>query len=55
MDTLGQHMNHMLDNLEKLYDKISSFSRELELEVANEATWHNIASSVNWTDVRLEK
>jgi len=27
----------------------------LELEVANEATWHNIASSVNWADIRLEK
>ncbi|MDW7773604.1 MAG: response regulator [Desulfobulbaceae bacterium] len=34
MDLLGQHTNHMLDNLEKLYNKISSFSRELELEVA---------------------
>ena len=34
MDKLAQHTNHMLDNLEKLYDKISSFSRELELEVA---------------------
>jgi predicted esterase len=27
----------------------------LELRVANEATWHNAASSVNWADVRLEK
>jgi len=27
----------------------------LELEVANEATWHNAASSVDWADVRLEK
>ncbi|MCL7487999.1 MAG: response regulator [Desulfobulbaceae bacterium] len=34
MDKLAHHTNHMLDNLEKLYDKISSFSRELELEVA---------------------
>ncbi len=34
MDKLDQYTNHMLDNLEKLYDKISSFSRELELEVA---------------------
>ena len=34
MDKLAQHTNHMLDNLEKLYDKISSFSKELELEVA---------------------
>lgn len=34
MEKLAQHTNHMLDNLEKLYDKISSFSRELELEVA---------------------
>lgn len=34
MDKLAQHTNHMLDSLEKLYDKISSFSKELELEVA---------------------
>lgn len=34
MDKLVQHTNHMLDSLEKLYDKISSFSKELELEVA---------------------
>ncbi|MBW2467130.1 MAG: response regulator, partial [Deltaproteobacteria bacterium] len=34
MGKLAQHTNHMLDNLEKLYDKISSFSKELELEVA---------------------
>lgn len=27
----------------------------LELRVANEVTWFNIASSVNWADVRLEK
>ena len=29
--------------------------KALELEVANETTWHNAASSVNWADVRLEK
>jgi len=27
----------------------------LELEVANETTWHNAASSVNWAGIRLEK
>jgi len=34
MDKIAQHTNHMLTNLEKLYDRISSFSKELELEVA---------------------
>lgn len=34
MDKLAQHTNHMLENLKNLYDKISSFSKELELEVA---------------------
>lgn len=34
MDNLAHHVNRMLESLEKLYDKISSFSRELELEVA---------------------
>ncbi len=34
MDKIVSHTNHMLDNLEKLYNKISSFSRELEQEVA---------------------
>ena len=34
MDKIVIHTNNMLDNLEKLYDKISSFSRELEQEVA---------------------
>jgi len=29
--------------------------RMLELEVANETTWHNAASSVNWAGIRLEK
>lgn len=29
--------------------------KQLELHVANEATWFNAASSVNWADVRLEK
>ena len=27
----------------------------LELKVANESTWNNAASSVNWADLRLEK
>ena len=26
---------------------------ELQLEVGNEVTWHNAASSVNWADLRL--
>ncbi len=34
MDKIAQHTNHMLENIEKLYEKISSFSKELELEVA---------------------
>jgi PAS domain S-box-containing protein len=34
MDKIAQHTNLMLSNLEKLYQKISSFSKELELEVA---------------------
>lgn len=34
MDEIAQHTNLMLDNLEKLYAKISSFSKDLELEVA---------------------
>ena len=34
MDEVSLHINQMLDNLEKLYGKISSFSKELELEVA---------------------
>jgi len=29
--------------------------KTLELEVANETTWHNAASSVNWAGIRLEK
>ncbi len=29
--------------------------KELQLRVANEATWHSAAASVNWADVRLEK
>ena len=29
--------------------------KELELEVYNESRWYNIASSVDWADVRLEK
>jgi hypothetical protein len=29
--------------------------KTLELEVANEATWHNAATSVDWADVRVEK
>lgn len=34
MDDIAHHINIMLDNLEKLYARISSFSRELEIEVA---------------------
>ena len=34
MNKIASHTNHMLDNLEKLYNKISSFSKELEGEVA---------------------
>jgi len=34
MDEIAQHTNLMLENIEKLYEKLSSFSRELELEVA---------------------
>lgn len=34
MDEIAHHTNLMLDNIEKLYDRISSFSKELELEVA---------------------
>jgi PAS domain S-box-containing protein len=33
IDEVVQHINTMLDNLEKLYERISSFSRELELKV----------------------
>jgi PAS domain S-box-containing protein len=33
MDKVALHINTMLDNLEKLYEKISSFSKELELKV----------------------
>ncbi len=29
--------------------------KDLQLEVANERTWHSAASSVNWADLRLEK
>jgi len=28
---------------------------DLQLQVANEATWHSAAASVNWADLRLEK
>lgn len=34
MDKVVQHINDMLDKLEKLYEKITSFSKELELKVA---------------------
>jgi len=34
MNEIAEHTNLMLDNLEKLYEKISSFSKDLELEVA---------------------
>ena len=33
MDKIVEHTNHMLDNLEKLYKKISTFNKELEQEV----------------------
>jgi PAS domain S-box-containing protein len=33
MDKVVEHVNAMLDNLEKLYEEISSFSKELELKV----------------------
>jgi PAS domain S-box-containing protein len=33
MDMVAQHINAMLDNLEKLYERISAFSKELELKV----------------------
>ena len=29
--------------------------KALELEVGNEARWHNAASSVNWANLRLER
>ncbi|MCB2183322.1 MAG: PAS domain-containing protein [Desulfobulbaceae bacterium] len=34
MDKIAQHINRTLDNLEKMYEKIASFSKEMELEVA---------------------
>ncbi|MFH1215574.1 MAG: response regulator [Pseudomonadota bacterium] len=34
MDKIAQHINSTLDNLEKLYHKIATFSKEMELEVA---------------------
>ncbi len=33
MDEIARHANLMLDDLQKLYEQISSFSKELELEV----------------------
>lgn len=34
MDEIARHTNQMLENLEDLYGRISSFSKELEVEVA---------------------
>lgn len=34
MDKIAQHVNQMLESLELLYERISSFSKESELEVA---------------------
>ncbi|MEW6108355.1 MAG: response regulator [Nitrospirota bacterium] len=34
MDEIAHHANLMLENLAKLYEKISSFSKELEIQVA---------------------
>ncbi len=34
MDEIARNINLMLDDLEKLYERISSFSKDLELEVA---------------------
>lgn len=34
MDKIAQHVNQMLESLERLYERISSFSKESELEVA---------------------
>jgi len=38
MDEIANHTNLMLNNLAQLYEKISSFSRELEVEVARRTT-----------------
>jgi PAS domain S-box-containing protein len=35
MDKIAYHTNQMLDNLEKMYEKISTLSKGLELEVAH--------------------
>jgi two-component system sensor kinase len=41
MDKVAQHINTMLDNLEKLYERISSFSKELEVKVAKRTAMLN--------------
>jgi PAS domain S-box-containing protein len=41
MDKVVEHINTMLDNLEKLYEEISSFSKELELKVAERTAMLN--------------
>ena len=41
MDMVARHINAMLDNLEKLYERISSFSKELELKVAERTAMLN--------------
>ena len=41
MDMVARHINAMLDDLEKLYERISSFSKELELKVAERTAMLN--------------
>ncbi|MDP2755585.1 MAG: HAMP domain-containing protein, partial [Nitrospirota bacterium] len=41
MDIVAQHINAMLGNLEQLYERISSFSKELELKVAERTAMLN--------------
>ncbi|NCO67468.1 MAG: hypothetical protein COY75_06180 [Nitrospirae bacterium CG_4_10_14_0_8_um_filter_41_23] len=41
IDMVSQHINAMLDDLEKLYERISSFSKELELKVAERTAMLN--------------
>jgi PAS domain S-box-containing protein len=41
MDKVAQYINKMLDNLEKLYERISSFSKELEIKVAKRTAMLN--------------
>jgi PAS domain S-box-containing protein len=41
MDMVARHINAMLDDLEKLYERISSFSKELEIKVAERTAMLN--------------